>query len=97
MVNYQNSEKGKKAVRDAINRYRLSEKGKLAYAKARERLKEKNPNFARNYMRSKRLVAKEEGLCPQCFKNRPFENRKLCLHCAIKINGKGISTQQAFK
>ena len=97
MVNYQNSEKGKKAVRNAVNRYRLSDKGKIAYAHARERLKEKNPTYAVDYMRRKRLVAKEGGLCPQCFKNEPVDGRKLCLGCAVKINGKGIYTPQAFK
>lgn len=96
VINYQRTDKGKASVKRAINKYRNSEKGKLAYQKAQDRLKKTNPTYAKTYMANKREEAKENGFCPQCFKVPPLDHRKLCMECAIKINGKTIYTTKEF-
>ena len=86
-IKYFKSPQGKEALKRASKKYRNSERGKIAYEKCRLRLKQKDPDYNKTYLRMKRDEAKKNGLCPQCFKSQPVQGKKLCMSCCVRING----------
>ena len=71
-------------------KYQKTKKGKLAMKKSYENSKKsgyqkkwrkKNPYYHSDYMKEKRMNAREQGICTACFKKNVQKGFKICVVC----------------
>jgi hypothetical protein len=85
---YKKDSKYRERIKESVKKYQKTEKGQLARARAAQLLKERYPDYIKEYMRKRREIADKKGLCIRCLKNRQEKRYKTCAACRAKDKAK---------
>src|SRR3990167_10696012 len=76
--------KYKSVMLKAIKKYRKTEKGKIARAKADKNFRKKNPEYMPTYFKKMQKKCRERNICLHCYKRKAVKGLKLCKICREK-------------
>lgn len=81
---YMRDKEYRKRIKASVKKYQESEKGIATRKRAMAKLKEKKPDYIKNYMKDRRKWADANNICLRCFKRKQLKGIKTCKICHDK-------------